>query len=171
MCLCNSEVDNHCTNVHSVPDLCVRRAAALCLAQALVKCPVPKSVASPSDCRYVGLTDGIASPSLKETLIAWLLMMDQSDEMEESSKPHPIICRLSRKQGFIPYISILPNRFICSFAVKCFCSDLGGVSEASCVSPYRDFPYDLIANILVSLTMKDTGTVLRFLLGSKEVER
>eukprot|EP00066_Takifugu_rubripes_P017315 XP_011606581.1 PREDICTED: serine-protein kinase ATM [Takifugu rubripes] len=101
-------------------------AAALCLAQALVKCPLPKSIASPSDCRYVGLTDRIASPNLKETLIAWLLMTDQSDEMEENSKPHPIIC--------------------------------------------RDFPYDLIANILVSLTMKDTGTVLRFLMGSDEVE-
>lgn len=78
---------------YSLADVCVHRAAALCLAQALLKCPVPKSVASASDCRYVGLMDGSASPHLKETLIAWLLMTDQSDEMDESSHPHPIICR------------------------------------------------------------------------------
>lgn len=171
MCLCKIEVDNNCTNVNLVPDLYVHRAAALCLAQALVKCPLPKSVASPSDCRYVGLTDRISSPNLKETLIAWLLMTDQSDEMEESSKPHPIICRLFRKQWFILYWSISPDHFNCSFAVKCFLLWPRGFSEDSCVSLCRDFPYDLIANILVSLTMKDTGTVLRFLMGSEEVER
>lgn len=48
---------------------------------------------------------------------------------------------------------------------------LGGFLRPSCVSLCRDFPYDLIANILVSLTMKDTRTALRFLLGSEEVER
>lgn len=37
--------------------------------------------------------DGGASPHLKETLIAWLLMTDPSDEKDESSQPHPIICR------------------------------------------------------------------------------
>lgn len=58
-----------------------------------MKCPVPKRVASPSDCGYVGLTDGSEAPTLKETLMAWLLMRDQSDETEDSSKPHPIICR------------------------------------------------------------------------------
>lgn len=51
-----------------------------------------------------------------------------------------------------------------------FCSDLG-VFLKILVFHCRDFPYDLIANILVSLTMKDTGTVLRFLMGSEEVER
>uniref|UniRef100_A0A672H796 non-specific serine/threonine protein kinase n=1 Tax=Salarias fasciatus TaxID=181472 RepID=A0A672H796_SALFA len=64
---------------------------------------------------FVGGADGSASPSLKETLIGWLLMSDQSDEMEESSRPHPILC--------------------------------------------RDFPHNLIANMLVSLTLKDTKTL------------
>ncbi|XP_074534953.1 serine-protein kinase ATM [Halichoeres trimaculatus] len=98
------------------------QSAALCLAQALLKFLVPKSLSSGSDREYVGMgvTDGSTSPSLKETLTAWLLMTDQSDEMEDSSRPHPIIC--------------------------------------------RDFPHSLIANILVSLTLKDTRTGLRFLL-------
>lgn len=81
------------TSTDRVPDLGVHRAAVLCLAQALVKSPVPKRAASLSDCGYVGLADGGAGPTLKETLMAWLLMRDQSEEMEESSKPHPIICR------------------------------------------------------------------------------
>lgn len=72
----------------------MHRSAAVCLAQALLKCPVPKSLISSSGWDYVGVTEGSASPNLKETLIAWLLMTDQSDEMEESSRPHPIICRL-----------------------------------------------------------------------------
>ncbi|XP_044057152.1 serine-protein kinase ATM isoform X4 [Siniperca chuatsi] len=69
------------------------QGAALCLAQALLKCPVPKSLISSSGWDHVGVTEGSASPNLKETLIAWLLMTDQSDEMEDSSRPHPIICR------------------------------------------------------------------------------
>uniref|UniRef100_A0A8C4HHC9 ATM serine/threonine kinase n=1 Tax=Dicentrarchus labrax TaxID=13489 RepID=A0A8C4HHC9_DICLA len=96
------------------------QGAALCLAHALLKCPVPKSLISSSGWDCVGVTEGSPSPNLKETLIAWLLMTDQSDEMEDSSRPHPIIC--------------------------------------------RDFPYNLIANILVSLTLKDTRTGLKFLL-------
>ncbi|KAE8295481.1 Serine-protein kinase ATM [Larimichthys crocea] len=102
------------------------QSAAVCLAQALLKCPVPKSLISSSGWDYVGVTEGSASPNLKETLIAWLLMTDQSDEMEESSRPHPIIC--------------------------------------------RDFPYNLIANVLVSLTLKDTRTGLKFLLGTDGLE-
>ena len=35
----------------------------------------------------------------------------------------------------------------------------------------RDFPNNLIANILVSLTMKDTRTGLRFLMGTNQDER
>ncbi|XP_070761541.1 serine-protein kinase ATM isoform X3 [Enoplosus armatus] len=101
------------------------QSAALCLAQALLKCPVPKSLISSSGWDHVGVAEGSASPNLKEILIAWLLMTDQSDEMEESSRPHPIIC--------------------------------------------RDFPYNLIANILVSLTFKDTRTGLKFLLGTEGV--
>ncbi|KAK5868357.1 hypothetical protein PBY51_009383 [Eleginops maclovinus] len=100
------------------------QAAALCLAQALLKCSPPKSITPSSGWDCVGASEG--PPNLKETLIAWLLMTDQSDEMEDSSRPHPIIC--------------------------------------------RDFPYNLIANILVSLTLKDTRTGLQFLLGAEGVE-
>lgn len=82
--------------LHLVPmSFSIHRGAALCLAQALLKCPAPKSVISSSRWDCVGVTDGSASPNLKETLIAWLLMTDQSDEMEDSSRPHPIICRLA----------------------------------------------------------------------------
>ncbi|XP_042342685.1 serine-protein kinase ATM [Plectropomus leopardus] len=103
------------------------QGAALCLTQALLKCPVPKSIISSSGWDYVGVTEGSASPNLKESLIAWLLMTDQSDDMEDISRPHPIIC--------------------------------------------RDFPHNLIANILVSLTLKDTRAGLKFLLGTEGVER
>ncbi|XP_037632338.1 serine-protein kinase ATM isoform X2 [Sebastes umbrosus] len=102
------------------------QSAALCLAQALLKCPAPKSIVSSSGLDHMGVTEGSASPNLKETLIAWLLMSDQSEEMEDSSRPHPIIC--------------------------------------------RDFPHNLIANILVSLTLKDTRTGLKCLLGTEGVE-
>ncbi|XP_041851361.1 serine-protein kinase ATM isoform X1 [Melanotaenia boesemani] len=102
------------------------QSAALCLAQAMLKCSVPKSRMSNSGWDYMGFTEGCVSPNLKETLIAWLLMSDQSDEMEESSRPHPIIC--------------------------------------------RDFPYNLIPNILVSLTLKDTRVALNFLLGIEGAE-
>lgn len=40
---------------------------------------------------YVGVSE--APATLKETLVAWLLMTDQSEEMEDSSRPHPVICR------------------------------------------------------------------------------
>nr|XP_020455917.1 serine-protein kinase ATM [Monopterus albus] len=102
------------------------QSAALCLSQALLKCPVPKSLISSSGWDCVGVAEGPGSPNLKESLIAWLLMTDQSDEMEDTSRPHPIIC--------------------------------------------RDFPYSLIANILVSLTLKDTRAGLKFLLGAEGVE-
>ncbi|GLD57106.1 serine-protein kinase ATM [Lates japonicus] len=102
------------------------QSAAACLFQALLKCPVPKSLVPSSGWDYVGVTEGSGSPNLKETLIAWLLMSDQSDEMEDSSRPHPIIC--------------------------------------------RDFPYNLIADILVSLTLKDTRAGLKFLLGDDRVQ-
>ncbi|XP_029922757.1 serine-protein kinase ATM isoform X2 [Myripristis murdjan] len=102
------------------------QSAALCLTQALLKCPVPKSLVLGSGWDCAGVSEGSASSNLKETLIAWLLMTDQSDEMEDSSRPHPIIC--------------------------------------------RDFPRNLIANILVSLTLKDTRAALMFLLGAHGLE-
>ncbi|XP_069003708.1 serine-protein kinase ATM [Embiotoca jacksoni] len=102
------------------------QSAAFCLTQALLKCPVPKILISSSSWDFAGVTEASSSPTLKETLIAWLLMSDQSDEMEDNSRPHPIIC--------------------------------------------RDFPNNLIANILVSLTLKDTKVGLKFLLGTEGAE-
>ncbi|RVE64573.1 hypothetical protein OJAV_G00127090 [Oryzias javanicus] len=99
------------------------KSSALCLAHTILKCSVPKSVTSSSIWDSLGATEGSASPHLKENLMAWLLMSNQSDETEDSSRPHPIIC--------------------------------------------RDFPHNLIANILVSLTLKDTRVCLKFLLGAK----
>uniref|UniRef100_A0A3Q1IFI7 non-specific serine/threonine protein kinase n=1 Tax=Anabas testudineus TaxID=64144 RepID=A0A3Q1IFI7_ANATE len=101
------------------------QSAALCLSQALLKCPVPKNLILSSSWDSMGITEGSGSHNLKETLIAWLLMTDQSDEMEETSRPHPIICRLA----------------------LCY-----------------NFPHNLIAHILVSLTLKDTRAGLKFLL-------
>ncbi|KAM6933084.1 serine-protein kinase ATM [Xenentodon cancila] len=101
------------------------QSAALCLAQAMLTCPVPKSVRSSSRWDFVGVTEGYASSNLKENLVAWLLMSDHGDELEDTSRPHPIIC--------------------------------------------RDFPHNLIANILVSLTLKDTRVGLKFLLGTEGV--
>ncbi|XP_034023977.1 serine-protein kinase ATM isoform X2 [Thalassophryne amazonica] len=102
------------------------QSAVLCLAQALMKTSVPKTLIPNSDWDRLGVLEGSALMTVKETLIAWLLMTDQSDEMEECSRPHPIIC--------------------------------------------RDFSLNLIAMILVSLTLKDTKAGLKFLLGTNEVE-
>ncbi|XP_057694572.1 serine-protein kinase ATM isoform X1 [Corythoichthys intestinalis] len=94
-------------------------SSVICLAQALLMYPVPKD--------DHGVLDGSGSSNLKETLVDWLLMTDQHDEMEDRSRPHPIIC--------------------------------------------SDFPQNLIANILVSLTLKDTRAGINFLVGSEELER
>uniref|UniRef100_A0A4W5QBH6 non-specific serine/threonine protein kinase n=1 Tax=Hucho hucho TaxID=62062 RepID=A0A4W5QBH6_9TELE len=66
-------------------------AAALCLAQALLKCPILKSLGTGWD--HAGAVEGVGPPSLKENIMSWLLMNEQSEEAEESSRPHPIICR------------------------------------------------------------------------------
>ncbi|KAL4647243.1 serine-protein kinase ATM isoform X2 [Arapaima gigas] len=66
-------------------------AAALCLAQALLKCRLPKS--TDPGLGHIVTSEGCAPPSFKESIISWLLTNDQSEDMEESSKPHPIICR------------------------------------------------------------------------------
>ncbi|KAK7882897.1 hypothetical protein WMY93_029071 [Mugilogobius chulae] len=79
------------------------QSSALCLSQALMAWPVPKIC--------LGGEDG---------------QCRRGDELEDSSRPHPIIC--------------------------------------------RDFPDCLIASLLVSLTFKDTGAGLKFLLSSGEVE-
>lgn len=84
-----------CRSNYHVHFLSAHRPAALCLAQALLKCPVPKSLMWSASWDCVGVTEGYASSNLKETLVAWLLMSDQSEEVEDSSRPHPIICRLA----------------------------------------------------------------------------
>ncbi|MED6266273.1 hypothetical protein CHARACLAT_000394 [Characodon lateralis] len=101
------------------------QSSALCLAQAMLTCPIPKSVVSSSSFDFMLTPEG-TSPNLKESLIAWLLMSDQNNEMEDSCTPHPIIC--------------------------------------------RDFPHNLIASILVSLTFKDTRVGLKFLLGAEGIK-
>uniref|UniRef100_A0AAQ5ZG16 non-specific serine/threonine protein kinase n=1 Tax=Amphiprion ocellaris TaxID=80972 RepID=A0AAQ5ZG16_AMPOC len=46
------------------------------------------------DREFWKIFSGSACKPSQSILIAWLLMSDQSDEMEESSRPHPIVCRL-----------------------------------------------------------------------------
>lgn len=86
-------------------------------------------------------------------LISWLLMSDQSDETEDNSNPHPVLCRWASlfTPSFI-FFSYLQTR-----------EDKNTVFFVLC----RDFTDSLIANILVSLTLKDTRAGLRFLLGAK----
>uniref|UniRef100_A0A3B3UHQ1 Serine-protein kinase ATM n=1 Tax=Poecilia latipinna TaxID=48699 RepID=A0A3B3UHQ1_9TELE len=71
---------------------CKPTSAALCLAQAMLTCSIPKTVASSSGFDYMVISEGSPSANLKESLIAWLLMSDQNEEMEDSCTPHPIIC-------------------------------------------------------------------------------
>ncbi|XP_047662626.1 serine-protein kinase ATM isoform X3 [Tachysurus fulvidraco] len=66
--------------------------SALSLAQALCECSVPRSVYS-TECVSSVLLETGSPTSLKEAIIDWLLMNEQSDEMEESVRLHPIICR------------------------------------------------------------------------------
>uniref|UniRef100_A0AAQ5ZKL6 non-specific serine/threonine protein kinase n=1 Tax=Amphiprion ocellaris TaxID=80972 RepID=A0AAQ5ZKL6_AMPOC len=68
----------------------------------------------------------------KPSQSAALCLAQALDEMEESSRPHPIVCRLIQ--------ALYMN---------------------------RDFPDNLTANILVSLTLKDTRVGLKFLLGTE----
>ncbi|XP_033833204.1 serine-protein kinase ATM [Periophthalmus magnuspinnatus] len=67
--------------------------AAQCLAQALMTWPVPNVFLGGRGWASVGLVDGLVSSNLKDTITEWLLMSDQSDELEDNSRPHPIICR------------------------------------------------------------------------------
>ncbi|XP_072317352.1 LOW QUALITY PROTEIN: serine-protein kinase ATM [Eucyclogobius newberryi] len=69
------------------------QSAALCLAQALMTWPVPKVYPGHRGWDIVGVMDGSEPSNLKSTIVEWLLMSDQSDELEDNSRPHPIICR------------------------------------------------------------------------------
>uniref|UniRef100_A0A3B4ARZ4 non-specific serine/threonine protein kinase n=1 Tax=Periophthalmus magnuspinnatus TaxID=409849 RepID=A0A3B4ARZ4_9GOBI len=71
---------------------CKPSHAAQCLAQALMTWPVPNVFLGGQGWASVGLVDGLVSSNLKDTITEWLLMSDQSDELEDNSRPHPIIC-------------------------------------------------------------------------------
>ncbi|TSP46813.1 Serine-protein kinase ATM [Bagarius yarrelli] len=103
--------------------------SALSLAQALSKCSVPKSVYSGEGLSSVLLEAG-SPPSLKEAIIDWLLMNEQSDEMEDSTRLHPIICR------YFP-LNLIP-RILVALTVK---DTMAGMAflmnsvEVECISP------------------------------------
>uniref|UniRef100_A0A672RVI7 Serine-protein kinase ATM n=1 Tax=Sinocyclocheilus grahami TaxID=75366 RepID=A0A672RVI7_SINGR len=66
---------------------------ALCLAQALLKCSIPKSVHN-QDVTSGGLMEtGGEPPTLTDSIISWLVMNEQNEETEENSRPHLIITR------------------------------------------------------------------------------
>ncbi|MBN3300154.1 ATM kinase, partial [Amia calva] len=65
--------------------------AAQCLAEALRKCAVPQQL---EHCLDVAATmEGGGAPSLRESVVQWLLLYELSEEAEESSKPHLVIRR------------------------------------------------------------------------------
>ncbi|XP_061072259.1 serine-protein kinase ATM isoform X8 [Conger conger] len=67
-------------------------ATVTCLSQVLLKCAVPKALDLSWDSLGAGLEGG-GAPGLKEAVIGWLLMNEQGEEAEDSSKPHLVICR------------------------------------------------------------------------------
>ncbi|XP_035241866.1 serine-protein kinase ATM [Anguilla anguilla] len=67
-------------------------ATVMCLSQLLLKCAVPKSLDLACDSLGAG-PEGGGAPCLKEAIVSWLLMNEQGEEMEDSSKPHLVLCR------------------------------------------------------------------------------
>ncbi|XP_066511955.1 serine-protein kinase ATM-like isoform X1 [Hoplias malabaricus] len=65
--------------------------SALTLAQALCKCSTPKTAYN-SDSSSALLLEAGRPPSLKESIIDWLLMNEQSEEAEDVGH-HPVVCR------------------------------------------------------------------------------
>ncbi|XP_050985185.1 serine-protein kinase ATM [Labeo rohita] len=61
--------------------------SALCLAQALLKCSIPKSVQSRDINSGVLMETGGEPPTLRESIISWVVMNEQNEETEENSKP------------------------------------------------------------------------------------
>ncbi|KAM6946333.1 serine-protein kinase ATM [Aplochiton taeniatus] len=80
------------------------QGSTLCLAQALLKYQVPKGLLGSGGDYHTG-AEVPSPPSLKEAMIGWLLKNEQSEEAEESSRPHPIICR-DFPPGLIPKILV-----------------------------------------------------------------
>ncbi|CAM4557078.1 unnamed protein product [Leuciscus chuanchicus] len=66
---------------------------ALSLAQALLKCSVPKSVHSRDVISGVLMETGGEPPILRDSVISWLLMNEHNEETEENCRPHLIITR------------------------------------------------------------------------------
>ncbi|CAM4560648.1 unnamed protein product [Leuciscus chuanchicus] len=66
---------------------------ALSLAQALLKCSIPKSVHSRDVISGVLMETGGEPPTLRDSVISWLLMNEHNEETEENCRPHLIITR------------------------------------------------------------------------------
>ncbi|KAK7172240.1 hypothetical protein R3I93_004526 [Phoxinus phoxinus] len=66
---------------------------ALSLAQALLKCSVPKSVHSRDVVSGVLMDTGGEPPTLRDSIISWLVMNEHTEETEENCRPHLIITR------------------------------------------------------------------------------
>uniref|UniRef100_A0A674EXF0 non-specific serine/threonine protein kinase n=1 Tax=Salmo trutta TaxID=8032 RepID=A0A674EXF0_SALTR len=128
-------------------------AAALCLAQALLKCSVLKSLGTGWD--HAGAVEGVGPPSLKENIMSWLLMKEQSEEAEESSRPHPIICRWAVYHwahiAFLFTLNLSANQ--AQVEVK------GALSEIE--SMYLQFSFDeMPSNLMVKVMVSSAGTQL-----------
>ncbi|XP_069045887.1 serine-protein kinase ATM isoform X1 [Lepisosteus oculatus] len=66
-------------------------AAARCLAQVLLQCIVPERLDAGLHC--AAADEGSGPPSPREAIARWLLLYELSEEGEESSKPHLVVCR------------------------------------------------------------------------------
>ncbi|KAL2096545.1 hypothetical protein ACEWY4_008693 [Coilia grayii] len=80
-------------------------SSVLGLAQALRKCPVPKAGVSGGGYSGASMLEGGRRPPLREAILSWLLMHSQSEEMEDSSRPHLILLR-DFPQYLIPRILV-----------------------------------------------------------------
>lgn len=67
--------------------------STLCLAQALLKCSIPNSIHSSDFTSGLHMETGGEMPTLRDSIINWLLMNEQSEETEDNCKPHLIITR------------------------------------------------------------------------------
>ncbi|KAG5269701.1 hypothetical protein AALO_G00205070 [Alosa alosa] len=68
-------------------------SSGLGLALTLSKCPVPKAGVGGGEISGWAAPEGSRRPPLREAIISWLLMTNQSEEAEDSSKPHLILLR------------------------------------------------------------------------------
>lgn len=120
-------------NTHFLLHLVFLRVSALSLAQALCKCSVPRSVYG-TECVSSVLLEAGSPTSLKEAIIDWLLMNEQSDEMEESVRLHPIICRSLLFFKMNKYISIKMTKILAPYTVCKYEKDFNVIVLASKVT-------------------------------------